>query len=70
MQANTALPTTNPALASGLIKKWKSDPALRDQYANDAGAFFIHAEWDQDENLRDEFNNDFESYAAFSRRTG
>ena len=62
--------TTDPAVAIQLIQKWKSDPALRDQYDNNAGAFFIQAEWESDENLRLEFNNDYESYAAFSRRAG
>ena len=70
MQANTTLAATNPALAAELIKQWKADPALRDQYSNNAGAFFIRAEWDQDAKLRDEFAGDFESYAAFSRRAG
>ena len=67
MQANTSLPTTNPATAVKLIKKWKNDASLRAKYSS-AAAYFIEAEWKADANLRDEFNNDFESFCAFSRR--
>ena len=70
MQANTTLAATNPALAAELIKQWKSDPALRDQYANDAGAFFIRAEWDQDSAIREEFGGNFDAFAALAKRGG
>ena len=68
MQTDTTLAAPSPALAAQLIKRWKGDPALRDQYANNAGSFFIHSEWENDSALRDEFGGDFEAFAAFSRR--
>ena len=67
MQTDTT-PTTNPAVAVNLIQKWKSDPALRDQYDHDAGAFFLEAEWQADSDLRAEFSDDFAAFSAFSRR--
>lgn len=58
----------DPASPTGLIKRWKSDAKLREQYQDNFGLFAIceeaKAEW-ADPAIREEFQNDHNIFMAW-----
>lgn len=56
------------ASAARIIKNWKENPEIREQYGNDFGRYAleteINEEW-QDPKVRHEFEDDYESFVSF-----